>query len=620
MCCFQVAVNGVCRCQPGYYNTTKILLTCDSTCDDDDDDGDYVSNVCSPCPLGANGKPCVRCPVGPDGVSSTPLINAGYGLPHWYAANTKMPSLAQRMDETVTEKMHVYPCPTKGVCLGESFSVAASTFRAHYTNDEIEGLIMVTDKDIGPREDGLTTIFDAIISDISVRSQHPTVRSAERQDAINRRVKSTANAERRREILKAYYLDSTENTTQVLVTDETLLYISRSTNTTESAQVSATSWTNTSSTQYSCRDGHDASSPVCAVCGGTVEEYVGGSVAVCTSCEENTVGKSVASTAMVFAVAAFFTIFLPAKVLKAASAQRKQAKAQVKADGYIIVGSAAHLQTTMIGYGKIVVGHFQVIMQFPLVMEIQWPPTFKYLLDQLKILKGDIIGYLHVKCAIKLNMFTEFNIAMAIIPVAYILLLTIQAFRARKGRRKKLGVEGATDDSQSDHDQGGQLLNNMFILIFCIYPFLVTRICHLLDCAEYRYTKNWDQTDSEIWQQYDYSVNCDEPKYKKYRIFAYLMLLVYPIGLPTLAMTVFYKNRRRLLDASSHNLGQETDDDDEKGSLNNKIKRSSLLLDSIWADIGIETVSDSQKRRWWYLQLIYLHIRCIRISTGLCKL
>jgi hypothetical protein len=50
------------------------------------------------------------------------------------------------------------------------------------------------------------------------------------------------------------------------------------------------------------------------------------------------------------------------------------------------------------------VSHFQVIMQFPVIMSIKFPKAFDEVLDMLRLLKGDIMGYLDIKCAVPMDM------------------------------------------------------------------------------------------------------------------------------------------------------------------------------------------------------------------------
>ena len=60
----------------------------------------------------------------------------------------------------------------------------------------------------------------------------------------------------------------------------------------------------------------------------------------------------------------------------------------------------------------------------------------------------------------------------------------------------------------------------MFIFLFCVYPFLVTRIFHMFSCRMLSYS---DDATPEQWHRYDYSINCWEIEYMYYKALAYAM-------------------------------------------------------------------------------------------------
>ena len=47
-------------------------------------------------------------------------------------------------------------------------------------------------------------------------------------------------------------------------------------------------------------------------------------------------------------------------------------------------------------------------MQFPVIMSVKFPAAFDEVLQLLRILKGDILSYLDIKCAVTLNMYAAF--------------------------------------------------------------------------------------------------------------------------------------------------------------------------------------------------------------------
>eukprot|EP01046_Picozoa_sp_COSAG06_P052559 COSAG06_NODE_8857_length_2050_cov_1.846745_2_plen_376_part_01 len=89
----QIAAHGECRCAPGYYDATNYMLQCSGNCDGATDRTDFELEVahnyhqddvpllhsCVRCPKSDAGDACVRCVVGPDGISSIPMIEPGWG-------------------------------------------------------------------------------------------------------------------------------------------------------------------------------------------------------------------------------------------------------------------------------------------------------------------------------------------------------------------------------------------------------------------------------------------------------------------------------------------------------------------------------------------------------------
>lgn len=62
-------------------------------------------------------------------------------------------------------------------------------------------------------------------------------------------------------------------------------------------------------------------------------------------------------------------------------------------------------------------------MQFHIVMDVEFPDQFEKILNSLRWMKGDIIAYFNIKCAVPMNLYTEFFLVVAIIPVFVLVLL-----------------------------------------------------------------------------------------------------------------------------------------------------------------------------------------------------
>ena len=53
-------------------------------------------------------------------------------------------------------------------------------------------------------------------------------------------------------------------------------------------------------------------------------------------------------------------------------------------NGFVHIGSTASQQAPFYVYLKVLLGHFQIILQFPLVLSIEFPEAFQAVLDVLQ--------------------------------------------------------------------------------------------------------------------------------------------------------------------------------------------------------------------------------------------
>eukprot|EP01052_Picozoa_sp_SAG31_P039652 SAG31_NODE_5544_length_2467_cov_1.224240_2_plen_284_part_00 len=182
----------------------------------------------------------------------------------------------------------------------------------------------------------------------------------------------------------------------------------------------------------------------------------------------------------------------------------------------------------------------QILLQLPIVLDIEFPDNFQVFLDHLKLLKGDLLQYLDIKCAVPMNLYTEFVLAMGVLPMLMGFTHALGWIRHTKRTGKAVG--GAEQlFSPLKHFQtlkpNEERLNRIFVITFAFYPFLTTRIAHMLACKSYG---------PESFQRYDYGISCDDPMYLAFQFFAVCMIVVYPIGIPVVSFWVLWKNREEL--------------------------------------------------------------------------
>ena len=66
-----------------------------------------------------------------------------------------------------------------------------------------------------------------------------------------------------------------------------------------------------------------------------------------------------------------------------------------------VVGATGTQGGSAFTYSKIIVSHFQVLLQFSIIMHVQFPKGFQDILDYLSVFKGDLLNYLNLKCAVQ---------------------------------------------------------------------------------------------------------------------------------------------------------------------------------------------------------------------------
>ena len=94
-------------------------------------------------------------------------------------------------------------------------------------------------------------------------------------------------------------------------------------------------------------------------------------------------------------------------------------------------------------------------MQFHIVMEVEFPETYQHVLDYLNWLKGDIITYFNVKCWAPLDLYSEFVIAMVIIPGALSIGIIGAAIQRYRNQRRLDQAAAPKQDSQDSVPDSG---------------------------------------------------------------------------------------------------------------------------------------------------------------------
>ena len=83
-------------------------------------------------------------------------------------------------------------------------------------------------------------------------------------------------------------------------------------------------------------------------------------------------------------------------------------------------------------------------------------------------------------------------------------------------------------------------------LTFLVYPSTSTSVFTTFNC------RTFDAGDEPSYRRLaaDLSIDCDGERHRMFVLYAYVMMLVWPIGIPAYMCLVFYQNRNAALGAA----------------------------------------------------------------------
>ena len=555
------------------------MIECAETCNVDKDSASAGTvqagqqpgqAACSRCP------PCVRCPIA-HGLSSKPMVQPGFGLPRAYGgrsiaelldADGLMVTSATRARPTIS----VYKCLKPEFCSGDHWIVdralvhpdnvgtvlrkprsisedaewheqlvslaAGAGIRVESENDFSESTLGSSLAELSNEQLATllyvyyvgTTQHDQTLSSVELEAKHLELAAIWREKQPQPLFDM---------LMATYPLRPT-----VVVPDDRILLVNPNSSDTQTA--------------FSCSTGHNSTSPLCALC---EPGYAGGSTHTCKHCTSGTTGIRVLAFLLVLALGWVLVTYLPAWIIEQAKARMQSNLHDPSSDSgdLRVVGAANAQGGSTFTYTKIIVSHFQILLQFSIIMRVTFPPAFQNILDYLSVFKGDLLNYLNLKCAVQLNLYSGFAVTMGIPPFALVVCAIANAVQAARRPRQQVGVgsdaqvvDGPAGDLDEVTKKDG-LLNQMFAVLFCVYPFLGAKICHVFKCVSLRSSAY----DVEEWQQYNMEVDCSDPLYKSLQSVALLMFLIYPIGVPAITIFCYVKNFTRLHGLQSAPVARE---------------------------------------------------------------
>ncbi|GMH77627.1 hypothetical protein TrLO_g10306 [Triparma laevis f. longispina] len=179
---------------------------------------------------------------------------------------------------------------------------------------------------------------------------------------------------------------------------------------------------------------------------------------------------------------------------------------------------------------KIMLSFTQILTSFEGVLEIRFPPIFEKFIRLISsTVNLDALQLARVDCIVDTDFYSTL-LAQTLLPLIIsvcIFLCFLVAKCASRGSRER----------QAHH--ADTAWSTFLTLTFIVFSSVSTTIFDTFNC-------NQIGDDPHYWLARDHSVDCKSPEHLFYKTYATFMIMVYPVGIPTLYLILLFRNRKRL--------------------------------------------------------------------------
>eukprot|EP00752_Nemacystus_decipiens_P008151 g7290.t1 len=182
---------------------------------------------------------------------------------------------------------------------------------------------------------------------------------------------------------------------------------------------------------------------------------------------------------------------------------------------------------------KILVVVWQILTVFPSITGVEFPPAYSQFLSWIDVVNLDVGHIFAASCVLPPVNFYQRLLLTTLSPLGLALVLVL-TYRMAK-RRAGIGSPGvrARRAAWSRHMAVGLLLT------FLVFTSASTTAFKTFPCDD-------QVVEGESYLRADYSLSCNAQRHMWYKIYAGIMIVVYPIGIPLLYAFILWVNRESL--------------------------------------------------------------------------
>ncbi len=196
---------------------------------------------------------------------------------------------------------------------------------------------------------------------------------------------------------------------------------------------------------------------------------------------------------------------------------------------------------------KILIAVYQIQNALPWTLPfVSYPDAFEALVNWLSFIELDFVRIIPMECAMPHNFFDKL-FASTMIPLVLAGIILVFGKLASLARRDPAERRAAWIYAYSW----------FLLLTYVVFTGVSTTVLRFFNCVEYQ-SRDGDGASVKFKvMQADHSISCESPTYEKWKGYAWIMVFIYPIGIPSwylLELLWWRKGINPDVDERRHNL------------------------------------------------------------------
>ena len=164
-------------------------------------------------------------------------------------------------------------------------------------------------------------------------------------------------------------------------------------------------------------------------------------------------------------------------------------------------------------------------VQFTSVANVTYPDTYQRFVDGVDILNFDLGWTMSTGCLITFD-FHDRLLVSTIGPIVVVMVLGITYTIAVSRYRRS---EEVLQNVRHKH------MSTVLVLTFLVYSSASSLVFQMFDCEHLE--------DGNYYLREDYRIQCDSSKHRALQVFAGVMMVLYPVGIPVLYTFLLFRDR-----------------------------------------------------------------------------